>query len=75
MLEAVAVLTGGQYFHATSQKTLSAVYSRIDELEPSTAEISEFVHREERYHGLLGLGLLCLLLHMLLGESLFRTLP
>jgi Ca-activated chloride channel family protein len=34
LLQKIATITGGEYFRATDAATLSAVYRRIDELEP-----------------------------------------
>lgn len=74
-LQAIAMITGGQYFRAANTAALEEVYKTIDTLEKSTAEVKEFVHREERYPPLLALGLLALLLETLLGETILRRLP
>ena len=74
-LGAIAKLTGGQYFRAQNTNALEEVYKTIDTLEKSTAEVKEYVHREEIYHRYLGLGILALLLQALLGETVLRRLP
>ncbi|MCB9781037.1 MAG: VWA domain-containing protein [Alphaproteobacteria bacterium] len=74
-LQAVARITEAQYFRAEDTKALRQVYETIDQLQPSTAEAKEYVHTEERYHGLLGIGLVLLVLQLLLGESWLRRLP
>lgn len=74
-LQAIASVTGGQYFRAANTKALEEVYATIDELEKSTAKVRELVHREERYHPWLAGGLALLLVGTLLGETALRRLP
>lgn len=74
-LQDIADTTGGAYFYAQDTRALRQVYATIDQMEKTTAEITEFVHREERYHLPAGLGLLSLLLSALLSETWLRRLP
>ena len=74
-LQAIAKTTGGQYFRAASTGALEKVYETIDTLEKSTAEVKEFVHREERFQPLAIWGLVALALNLLLGETALRRLP
>ena len=74
-LKEIARLTDAAYFRADDTKSLVEVYAKIDELEKSTAEVSEFVHRDERYHGPLWLGMVLLVLHQLLAQTWLRRLP
>jgi Ca-activated chloride channel family protein len=74
-LRAIAATTQGTYHRAADTKALAKVYATIDELEPTTAEITEFVRREERYHPLLAGGLIFLCISLLLGETWLRRLP
>ena len=74
-LQAIAKTTGGQYFRAASTDALEKVYETIDTLEKSTAEVKEFVHREERFRPLAIWGLVALALNLLLGETALRRLP
>ncbi len=74
-LEAIAKTTGGRYFRAANTAALEEVYATIDELEKSTAQVRELVHREERYRPWLAGGLGLLLASALLGETLLRRLP
>ncbi len=74
-LRAIAVKTDAQYFRATDTSGLQQVYATIDQLEKSTAESREFVHREEIYHPWVWSGLAFLLLHLRLGETWLRRLP
>jgi len=74
-LRAIALKTEGQYFRATDTRGLQQVYATIDQLEKSTAESREFVHREEIYQAWVWSGLGMLLLHLLLAETVLRRLP
>lgn len=74
-LQAIATQTGGRYFRATDTRSLREIYATIDELETSTAEVREYVHREELYRWALLPGLALLAVHLLLGWTVFRRLP
>jgi Ca-activated chloride channel family protein len=74
-LKDIARITHAQYFRADDTRSLEAVYTTIDELEKTTAEVQEFVHRDERYHGVLALGLLFLVIQQLLAQTWLRRLP
>jgi len=74
-LKEIARLTDARYFRADDTRSLLEVYETIDALETSTAEVEEFVHRDERYHSVLALGLLLLLLQQLLAQTWLRRLP
>jgi Ca-activated chloride channel family protein len=74
-LQAIAKTTEARYFRADDTQTLERVYATIDELEKTTAEVSEFVHREERYAGWLVAGLVLLLVQQLLAQTWLRRLP
>ena len=51
------------------------IYEAIDEMETTQAEVSEYVHRDELYRKALVPGLVFILLHIVLGQTLFRRLP
>jgi Ca-activated chloride channel family protein len=74
-LEHIAEITEARYFRATDEDTLRLVYETIDALEPSTAEVREITHHEERYHRWLLWGLALLALSVLLDATLFRRIP
>jgi Ca-activated chloride channel family protein len=74
-LKRIAEIAGGRYFRADDTKTLSEVYTTIDQLEKTTAEISEHTRAEERFMAPLVLGLSLLLLQQVLAETLLRRLP
>jgi len=74
-LKSVAEATDGRYFRATDTETLVQIYDTIDELEKSTAEVTEYIHREELFRFALVPGLALLGLQLLLAHTVFRRLP
>ena len=72
---AIADATGGAYFRAHDMNSLSEVYARIDSLEPTTAEVREYHHPNERYHPWLIAALILLLMQQLLAQTWLRRLP
>lgn len=74
-LQSLADATGGRYFRADDTETLARVYETIDQLEKSTAEVKEFVHREERFQPWLVASGCCLLAFLLLSSTVLRRLP
>jgi Ca-activated chloride channel family protein len=75
MLRDIAAQTEARYFRAADTRALKQVYDTIDALEKTTAEASIFIHREERFQPFAMVGMLCLLLSTLLGETALRRLP
>ena len=71
----IAQTTGGQYFRATDSQALQQIYATIDDLEKTTAQVKEYIHREELYRYALLPGVALLLLRMLLEATLYRRLP
>ena len=60
-LKAVAEITGGSYFRATDQNTLTSIYETIDTLEKTEANETVFYLRSPFYYYPLGLAMLLLL--------------
>ena len=75
MLQAVADMTGGQYFRATNNRALRDIYDQIGELEKTKIEERIYTDYEERYASLLFPGLALLFLEILLSTTLFRRFP
>ena len=74
-LTEVAQATGGRFFRATDTAMLKEVYATIDDLEKSTAEVTEYVQRDELFHLALLPGLALLVVSQLLGQTVLRRLP
>ncbi len=59
-LKKISEETGGAYFHAGDEETLREVYRKIDELEKTEAETSEYVLRQQLYRIPLAIAMLML---------------
>lgn len=73
LLKKIAKETGGMYYRATGNESLNEVYSNIDKLEKSNAEISSFREYEDRFYYLLIAALALLLLEAVMRYGLFRS--
>ncbi|MBN2619917.1 VWA domain-containing protein [candidate division WOR-3 bacterium] len=74
-LTEIASLTGGQAFHASDAEALSAIYSEIDAMEPTTFKTKKHtVYSEKAGHFMLPAAII-LLGAIVLGSVLWRRLP
>lgn len=67
LLQEIAAVTEGQYYHASDKNTLRKVYQNIDQLEKTDAEHEVHLIRNPLYFYPLGLGIF-----ILLGMTVFR---
>jgi Ca-activated chloride channel family protein len=74
-LQETAERTGGQYFRATDNESLSSIYEEIDQLERTEIEVQNFTQYAERFPAILALGLILLLLEIGLSQTVLRRLP
>lgn len=75
ILTEIAALTGGEYFRATDAGTLSEVYGKINELEKSRMETSEYMKHTELADRYMLLGLLLLVIEFLVRFLWLKRLP
>ena len=73
-LRNIAQMTGGEYFRATDNNSLRAIYQQIDQLEKTKIRVREYSKRTEHFMPFLTVALLCLLLEMILRYFLLRTI-
>jgi len=73
-LKQVAAQTGGEYFRATDNKSLRAIYEKIDQLEKSKIRVQEFSKRHENFPPFLYAALLSLLLEIIIRYFITRTI-
>ena len=73
-LQMIAEKTGGSYFRATDNQSLSQVYEEIDMLEKTVVEQTEYEQKDEQFYvfGLLAIG--SLMIEFLLKRTIFRSL-
>lgn len=74
VLREIAQTTGGKYFRATSNESLSDIYAEIDQLEKSELLSSKLYNYEEYFRLFLWIALATLLLDALLRWVLFKFL-
>ena len=75
LLKSIAETTGGKYFRATNNKTMSDIYKEIDKMEKNKIDESVFSHHyEEFFNFALAAGIL-FILELLLRYLYFRKIP
>ena len=73
-LRNIAQMTGGEYFRATDNNSLKAIYKQIDQLEKTKIRVREYSKRTEHFAPFLLAALLCLLTEVLLRFFVLRTI-
>lgn len=71
----IAGTTNGNYFRATSNSKLEEVYREIDKLEKTKLNVKEFSKREEAYLPFALVAFLCLLLELVLRNTVLKKIP
>jgi Ca-activated chloride channel family protein len=74
-LKQIAAITGGQYFRATDNASLKAIYSEIDRMEKTKISVQEFSKKQEEYKHWAILVFALLLVEILLRNTLLRNIP
>ena len=75
LLKQIATETGGEYFRATDNKSLSAIYAQIDKLEKTKVTVTSYKRYTEWFYPYVLIALGCVLLEILLRYTLFKSLP
>ena len=75
LLRTIASSTGGEYFRATDNEALKAIYAKIDTLEKTKIEKKEYSKKSEEYWRFAVLALLLLMGEITLRNTLLRTIP
>jgi Ca-activated chloride channel family protein len=75
VLQDIAKQTGGEYFRATDNQKLAAIYEQIDKLEKSKIDVKEHSKKQEEYYWFAGLAALLFLIELLLRYTVFRSIP
>ena len=73
-LTEIAGATNGNYFRATSNSKLKEVYQEIDKLEKTKLNVKEFSKREEEYQIFAWIAFFCILLEILLRNSVLKKI-
>lgn len=75
MLTQIAATTDGNYFRATSNSKLREVYEEIDKLERTKLYVKEYSKRQEEYLRFALAAFVCVLLEVLLRNSILKKIP
>ena len=73
LLKSIAETTGGQYFRATDNKKLEAIYEEINKLEKTEVEEFKYYKYEERFRPWVYLAGVLLLLEWVARNTLYRS--
>jgi Ca-activated chloride channel family protein len=74
-MQHIASITGGQYFRATDNASLRAIYHEIDQLEKSKISVQEYSKKQEEYLPLALLVFALLLFEILLRNTWLKNIP
>ncbi len=74
LLRKISKETGGAYYRATDNKSLSSIYDKIDNLEKTKVEINSYKQYAELFFPLAFIAVCCLTLELALRYSVFRTI-
>ena len=74
-LRQIASETGGIYYRATNTDKLKVIYQQIDKLEKTKMRSHSYSRREEAYQPFALLLLLCLLLEIVLRNTILKKIP
>jgi Ca-activated chloride channel family protein len=73
LMQKISKETGGKYYRAKDNNSLSKVYKDIDQLEKTKIEINSFKRYAELFFPYALFGLICLFLEILLRFTVFRS--
>lgn len=74
-LTKISDMTGGKYFRADNADKFEAIYSEIDKLEKTEADVKKFAQHTELFAWLIAIGIAVLTAEVALGQTVLRRLP
>lgn len=75
LLKKISNETGGLYFRATDNNSLSNIFKEIDKMEKTKVDVSAYKQHKERFHLFVLLGISTLVLSIILQYTVFKKLP
>ena len=75
ILTQIASTTGGQYFRATDNSSLKAIYDEIDQMEKTKIKVEQYSKKQEEYMPLALIVFAFLFFELLFRNTLFRNIP
>lgn len=73
-LKKIAETTGGEYFRATNNQKLEAIYKDIDQLEKSKIEVTQYRKKAEEFFPWALVGAILLLGEFLLRNTIYKSI-
>jgi Ca-activated chloride channel family protein len=74
-LTKISDMTGGKYFRADNAENFQKIYTEIDKLEKTEADVKKFAQHTELFAWLVALGIVLLTAEIVLGQTVLRRLP
>lgn len=74
-LTQISAMTEGNFYRATNNRELKQIYRDIDQLEKTKMNVTHFSKRYEAYQPFALAAVVCLLLELLLRNTVLRRLP
>ncbi len=74
-LSQIAAMTEGNFYRATNNRELKQIYKDIDKLEKTKMSVTKFSKRYEAFQPFAIAALLCLLMELLLRNTVLRRIP
>ena len=74
-LTKIAERTDGKYYRADNAARFEAIYTEIDKLEKTEADVKKYAQHQELFAWIISPGLALLLLEILLKHTVWRRLP
>jgi Ca-activated chloride channel homolog len=75
LLQNIAAETGGKYFRATDNSSLTKIYNDINQLEKSKVEVTTFHRYTEKFYPFIFAAMALLLIEIVLRYTLFKKFP
>src|SRR5262249_13508010 len=73
LLQQMASITGGKYYHAMDEKNLASIYKVIDGLEKTKVDVASFNQNSEAFFPFALIALVAIFLEMLLRYTTFKS--
>ena len=74
-LATIAKKTDGEFYRATNTQKLHEVYKQIDQLEKTKMNVRKYSKKYESYASFLLASVLCLILELLLSNTILKRIP
>ncbi len=75
LLKQIADITGGEYFRATDEKKLAAIFQKIDKMEKTKIDVNAYKHHKEEYFWFAFVAAVALLIEIILRYTILRSIP